>query len=224
MKLSIVIPVLNEAESLGGTLEALAGQSAEIIVVDGGSEDDTVKIARQYASRVMTAPRGRGPQQDAGARQSHGSVLLFLHADTRLPGEYERLIDEALARPGVVFGAFYLKIHPSSPALNLIASMANLRSRFFQMPYGDQALFVRKDAYLRVGGFPDWPVMEDVDLVRRLGRLGGFQLAGGSVVTSGRRWRREKALFTTLRNWSLMIRYYVGHCPYTLARHYPDAR
>ncbi|MDY6950487.1 MAG: TIGR04283 family arsenosugar biosynthesis glycosyltransferase [Thermodesulfobacteriota bacterium] len=224
MKLSIVIPVLNEAEILGDTLGRLARPSGDIMVVDGGSTDGTVEIARQYTSRVITSPRGRGPQQDAGARQSHGSVLLFLHADTRLPMAYERLVHEALEGPGVVFGAFHLKIHPSKPILAFIASMANLRSRLLRMPYGDQALFARREAYFEAGGFPDWPVMEDVDLVRRLNRLGGFQLARGSVLTSGRRWKKENAVFTTLRNWSLMTRYYMGHRPHTLAGHYPDAR
>jgi len=224
MKVSIIIPVLNEAKTLGDTLGLVAGQSAEIIVVDGGSTDATMEIARQYSPHVITAPRGRGPQQGAGARKSHGSVLLFLHADTRLPVAYERLIDQALNKPGVVFGAFHLEIHPSTPVLALIASMANLRTRLLRMPYGDQALFVGRDAYFQAGGFPNWPIMEDVDLVRRLNLLGGFELACGSVRTSGRRWKRENALFTTLRNWSLMIRYYMGHRPHTLARHYPDAR
>ena len=201
-----------------------SSRSDEIIVVDGGSKDGTVEIARQYTSRVMTAPRGRGPQQDAGARQAHGSVVLFLHADTRLPVAYERLIAQALEKPRVVFGAFRLEIDPPSPVLACIASMANLRTRLLKMPYGDQALFVRRDAYFQAGGFPDWPVMEDVDLVRRLSHLGGFQLAHGSVRTSGRRWKRENVVFTTLRNWSLMIQYYMGHPPHTLARHYPDAR
>jgi glycosyltransferase involved in cell wall biosynthesis len=240
MKLSIVIPVLNEADILGETLECLRGHSVEIIVVDGGSTDDTVEIARQYTSRVLISPRGRGLQQDTGARQSHGSVLLFLHADTRLPATYERLIYQALESPRVVFGAFRLRIeaspqqvtgnalayavHPSSPVLEVIAFMANLRSRFLRLPYGDQAIFVRRDAYFQVGGFQDWPLMEDVDLVRRLNRSGGFKLALGSVRTSGRRWKRENWLFTTLRNWHLVTRYYLGVRPHILSRHYPDAR
>ena len=224
MTLSIVIPTLNEAEVLGHTLKGLRHKSAEIIVVDGGSTDDTVDIARQYTSRVLTSPRGRGPQQDAGARESQGSVLLFLHADTELPTAYEGLIQQALADQGVVFGAFHLSMVPSSPVLDLVALMANLRSSFLRLPYGDQALFVRRGAYFQVGGFQDWPVMEDVDLVRRLNRVGGFKLARGPVRTSARRWERENPIYTTLRNWARMIRFFRGVPPDVLARHYPDTR
>ena len=222
MELSIVIPVLDEAEILGQTLELLRDQSVEIIVVDGGSRDDTVEIARQYTPHVLTSPKGRGTQQDMGARQTQGNVLLFLHADTQLPAAYERLIHEALVNREVVFGAFHLSISPSSPVLDVIALMANLRARFLRLPYGDQALFVRRRAYFKVGGFQHWPIMEDVDLVRRLNCMGGFKLARGSVRTSARRWKREKLAFTTLRNWSLMIRYLLGVPPHVLARHYPD--
>jgi rSAM/selenodomain-associated transferase 2 len=224
MELSIIIPALNEAGVLGQTLERLTAQSAEIIVVDGGSRDGTVEIAREYTSHVLISPRGRGPQQDTGARQSQGSVLLFLHADTRLPMAYQSLIHQALENPAVVFGAFYLKFQPSSPGLDLIALMANLRSRFLRLPYGDQALFVRRGAYFHVGGFQDWPIMEDVDLVRRLNRLGDFKMARGSVLTSARRWKKENLFLRTLRNLSLIARYFLGVSPHTLARHYPDIR
>lgn len=226
MKLSIVIPTLNEAEALGQTLEhiTVTDEFAEIIVVDGGSRDGTVEIARQYTPHVLTSRSGRGPQQDKGARQSRGSVLLFLHADTQLPTEYQWLIHKALENPGVIFGAFYLKFHPSSPGPDLIAFMANLRSRFLRLPYGDQALFVRRGGYFQVGGFQDWPIMEDVDLVRRLNRVGAFKLARGYVRTSARRWKTENLIFATLRNWSLMIRYFWGVPPHALARYYSDTR
>lgn len=224
MKLSIVIPALNEAEILGNTLQSLKDQPSEIIVVDGGSKDDTVRVARQYTSHVLLSRTGRGIQQDTGAHQARGDVLLFLHADTILPLGYQHLIDQALAHPGVVFGAFRLRIHPPKPAQDLIAFMANLRSRILKVPYGDQALFVRRSAYFKVSGFQDWPIMEDVDLVRRLNRAGGFKLARGFVQTSARRWQKENIVHTTLRNWSLIIRYCLGVSPYTLARHYPDTR
>jgi rSAM/selenodomain-associated transferase 2 len=224
MKPSVIIPALNEAEILGATLESvMVDPSAEVIVVDGGSRDRTVEVARQYTSQVLVSPSGRGLQQAVGARHSEGSVLIFLHADTRLPPGYQHFICEALAYPNVVFGAFYLAIHPSNPALELIAFMANLRSRCLRLPYGDQVIFVRREAYFQVGGFKNWPIMEDVDLARRLNRVGGFKLARGYVKTSARRWQRENWIYTTLRNWSLIIRYGLGVSPDALYRHYPDA-
>ena len=224
MKLSIITPALNEAKILEQTLESLKDQSVEIVVVDGGSKDASEEIALQYTPHVFIAPRGRGLQQHTGALESQGNVLLFLHADTLLPPEYWHLIDQALTDPSVVFGAFCLSFYPPSPALDLIAFMANLRSRFLRLPYGDQALFVRRTAYFQVGGFQDFPIMEDVDLVRRLNRAGAFKLTRGYVKTSTRRWHVEKPVFTTLRNWSLIMRYFLGVSPYILARHYPDTR
>lgn len=224
MKLSIVIPALDEADILGNSLQGLTDQPAEIIVVDGGSKDETVNVARQYTPHVLISRKGRGIQQHTGARHAQGDILLFLHADTLLPPTYKHLIDQAMAHPGVVFGAFRLRIHPPKPGLNLVAFMANLRSRLLRLPYGDQALFIRRATYFQVGGFKDWPIMEDVDLVRRLNRAGGFQLARGFVRTSARRWQKENMVHTTLRNWSLIIRYLWGVSPHSLARHYPDTR
>jgi len=222
--LSIIIPALNEAETLDHTLTGLKACPAEIIVVDGGSQDGTVEVARTYTSHVVVSRAGRGFQQHVGAQESQGDTLVFLHADTQLPVGFQRLIHHALAEPSVVFGAFSLQIHPSTPALNLIALMANLRSRLLSLPYGDQALFVRRWAYFLVGGFKDWPIMEDVDLVRRLNQIGGFELARGTTRTSPRRWQKENIVYTTLRNYALILRYFIGVSPHTLARYYPDVR
>ena len=219
MNISIIIPTLNEAGVLATTLEPLKEQPAEIIVVDGGSLDGTVQVARQYTPHVAASKRGRGVQQDVGARRAKGDVLIFLHADTRLPQEFSPLIHEALTDPAVSFGAFHLSIHPPTPVLKLIALMANVRSKLLSMPYGDQAIFVRRTAYFRAGGFRDWPVMEDVDLVRRLNRTGRFKLALGMVVTSARRWQKEHVAYTTVRNWSLIVRYMLGVSPHSLSRH-----
>lgn len=224
MKLSIIIPTLNEAAILGETLANLKTHPSEIIVVDGGSQDGTVEVAHQHTAHVLTSRPGRGLQQNIGAHQSQGDVLVFLHADTQLPPNYQDLIHLALAGPETVFGAFFLRIHPSKPATDLIALMANVRSRLLKVPYGDQALFVRRSAYLLSGGFKDWPIMEDVDLVRQLNRIGGCKLARGFVQTSARRWRKENPIYTTLRNYSLILRYLAGASPHTLVRHYPNTR
>lgn len=224
MKLSIIIPTLNEEHSLGGTLASFSGHGFEVIVVDGGSEDGTVEIARQHNSVVLISNRGRGIQQHTGASHAGGDVLLFLHADTSLPRGFETMIEEALSHPGVVYGAFHLRHHPSTPFLNLVALMANLRCLLMKMPYGDQALFMRRSDYLRVGGFKDLPIMEDVDLVRRLNRIGRFKLTRGRVKTSARRYDKEGIIYATIRNWSLIIRYLLGQSPHRLHRLYSDAR
>lgn len=224
MKLSIIIPTLNEADIIGRMLKRLEPRPDEIIVVDGGSRDGTVDVARPFTTDVVIAEAGRGGQQDEGARRAGGDVLVFLHADTQLPRGYDQLICQVLDDPGIVFGAFFLSIHPAGLALNLVAFVANLRSRFLRLPYGDQGLFVRRAAYFEAGGFQDWPIMEDVDLVRRLNRIGEFKMAAGCVRTSARRWRKENLVFTTLRNWSLILRYYAGVSPHILARNYPHVR
>ncbi len=224
MKLSIIIPTLNEEVCLGQTLASLFSLPHEIIVVDGGSEDSTVELARQYASVVLDSSRGRGIQQHTGACHAEGDILLFLHADTWLPRGFERMIERTLSDSKIVFGAFCLGHNPSKAFLNLVALMANLRSLLLKMPYGDQGLFMRRPDYFRVGGFQDLPIMEDVDLVRRLNKIGKFRLAKGRVRTSARRYDRNGVVSTTVRNWSLIIRYLLGQSPERLHRLYSDAR
>ncbi|MFH0844954.1 MAG: TIGR04283 family arsenosugar biosynthesis glycosyltransferase [Pseudomonadota bacterium] len=223
MRLSIVIPVLNEERALRLNLPLLSGFTHEVIVVDGGSLDRSLDVARKHTPHVFISGPGRGKQQDLGAHYAHGDAVLFLHADTRLPHGFDRMIEQTLFDHGASFGAFRLKIHPSKPMLNLIALMATLRSRFLRMPYGDQALFMRKKDYLRAGGFQALPLMEDVDLVRRLNRIGKFGLARGYVRTSPRRWEKQGALRTTFRNWSIMMRYLWGESPQRLYRLYYKA-
>ncbi|MGD8985453.1 MAG: TIGR04283 family arsenosugar biosynthesis glycosyltransferase [Desulfobacteraceae bacterium] len=224
MKLSIIIPTLNEKRSLGGPLASLSSLPHEIIVVDGGSKDGTVEIARKYASVVLDSKRGRGIQQHVGAQHAGGDVLLFLHADTWLPKGFEMMIERTLSDPKTVFGAFHLGHHPSTTFLNLVALMANLRSLLLSMPYGDQGIFMRRSNYFRVGGFQDLPLMEDVDLVRRLNKIGKFKLVRARVRTSARRYDRNGMVYTTVRNWSLIIRYLLGQSPERLHRFYSDAR
>jgi rSAM/selenodomain-associated transferase 2 len=224
VKLSIIIPTLNEEGSLGRILMSITDLAHEIIVVDGGSADKTAEIAQQYTPHVFSTGRGRGRQQHLGACYAVGDVLVFLHADTLPPQGSQTIIESTLSDREVVFGAFRLSIHPPTPGLNLIALVTNLRSRILKMPYGDQALFMRRSDYFRVGGFRDLPVMEDVDLVRRLNRMGRFKLTGDRVMTSARRWEKEGVCRTTLRNWSLLVRYLLGASPQKLHRSYDDIR
>jgi rSAM/selenodomain-associated transferase 2 len=221
MKLSIIIP---EERSLERTLASISSHAHEIIVVDGGSKDGTIDVAHKYASVVLDSNRGRGIQQHTGACHGKGEVLLFLHADTRLPNGFEIMIETTLSDPKTVFGAFRLGHHPSTAFLNLVALMANLRSLLLKMPYGDQGLFMRRSDYFRVGGFKDLPLMEDVDLVRRLNKIGRFKLLKAKVRTSARRYDRNGIVYTTVRNWSLIIRYLLGQSPERLHRLYSDAR
>ncbi len=224
MKLSIIIPTLNEERSLEQTLASISSHAHEIIVVDGGSKDGTVEIARKYTPVVLDSNRGRGIQQHTGACHAQGDVLLFLHADTLLPRGFETMIQRTLSEPNTVFGAFHLGHHPSTAFLNLVALMANLRSLLLKMPYGDQGLFMRRSDYFRVGGFRNLPLMEDVDLVRRLNKIGKFKLVRARVRTSARRYDRNGIVYTTVRNWSLIIRYLLGQSPERLHRLYTDAR
>lgn len=224
MKLSIIIPTLNEEDSLGETLGSISSHVHEIIVVDGGSQDGTLEIARKYASVVLDSNPGRGIQQHTGAYRAEGNILLFLHADTWLPRGFEIMIERTLSDSNTVFGAFRLGHHPSSALLNLVALVANLRSLLLKMPYGDQGLFMRRSDYFRVGGFKDLQLMEDVDLVRRLNKIGNFKLVSAKVRTSARRYDRNGVVYTTIRNWSLIIRYLLGQSPERLRRFYTDSR
>jgi rSAM/selenodomain-associated transferase 2 len=224
LTLSIIIPVLNEEAVLEGTLHPLKDGPHEIIVVDGGSRDGSIEIARRFTPHVLLAEKNRGLQQHVGALRARGAILLFLHADTQLPTDYCGEICTTLAWPDVVFGAFRLRISGGHPWLRLASHMANLRSRLLRLPYGDQALFMGRSDYFKAGGFKGLPLMEDVDLVKRLNRMGGFRLARGRVLSSGRRWKREGLFHGTFRNWLLLSRFLTGASPQALAKKYPEVR
>jgi rSAM/selenodomain-associated transferase 2 len=219
--LSVVIPVLDEADGIVQALTALAPmrtRGVEIVVVDGGSRDQTVERARPLADRVIVAPRGRGSQVNAGAAVAAGTVLLFLHADTRLPEDGDRLIVEGLARSGRAWGRFDVRIVGSHPLFPFIAAMMNLRSRLTGIATGDQAMFMSSEAF--AAGFPDIPLMEDIAMSKRLKRLGRPLCIAAPVVTSGRRWERHGVVPTILLMWRLRFAYLMGADPARLARSY----
>jgi rSAM/selenodomain-associated transferase 2 len=221
MTLSVVIPVLDEAATIGPALEALAllrHDGAQLTVVDGGSRDGTPDLARPFADRVIAAPRGRAAQMNAGAAIATGGVLLFLHADTRLPVGADRAISDALAS-GALWGRFDVSI-PGGAAFGLIAAMMNLRSRITGIATGDQALFVRRDIFEAVGGFPPIALMEDVALSAKLRRLARPACLRTRVTTSGRRWQQHGIACTMLLMWRLRLAYFFGADPASLARRY----
>ncbi len=220
--LSIVLPVLNEAPGIVAALQALAplrAAGAEVIVADGGSTDRSAELAGPLADRVLEAPRGRASQMNAGAAAARGDILLFLHADTRLPDGAGRLIAQALAG-GRRWGRFDVQIEGKSVWLPLVAAMMNLRSRLTGIATGDQAVFVAREAFVAVGGFPDIPLMEDIELSRRLRRIGRPACLAARVTTSGRRWEAHGVWRTILRMWRLRLRYFLGADPQCLAVEY----
>ena len=222
-RLSIVVPVLNEAAGIAAALRALAPfrqRGAEVVVADGSSTDATVDIARPLADRIVAAPRGRASQMNAGAAAATGDVLLFLHADTSLPDNADGLLLYGLADTGRVWGRFDVKIEGRHPLLHMVAGMMNWRSQITGIATGDQAMFVTREAFTAVGGFPDIPLMEDVALSKRLKRLGRPLCLAVRVRTSGRRWEQRGGVSTILLMWRLRLAYWLGAEPAALARRY----
>jgi rSAM/selenodomain-associated transferase 2 len=224
-RISVIVPVLNEQEHLATTLAHVTlSPGDELIVVDGGSTDETVAIARRFTPTVLTSTAGRAQQMNCGAQQAQGDILLFLHADTHLPAAGLEAVRHVMQETRVVGGAFRLAFRPSTSTLRVIAWVANLRSRYARLPYGDQALFVRHDGFDALGGYPDVPFLEDVQLVQRLRRQGKMTLLPEPVHTSGRRWLQEGMVSTTLRNNLVMALYFCGVSPATLKRWYRSRR
>lgn len=225
--ISIVVPILNEAKSLErwgaratpcGYLREIA--LAELIVVDGGSEDDTIALAKDLGATVITSEPGRAQQMNQGAAIAHSDILLFLHADTRLPDHFLELVQQTLAQPQVVAGAFELAIEGDLPGLRWVEWGVNWRSRYLQMPYGDQAIFLKAETFRQLGGFAQLPIMEDFELMKRLQKLGKIAIAPASVITSGRRWQKLGVIKTTLINQLVIAAYYLGISPERISRLY----
>jgi rSAM/selenodomain-associated transferase 2/rSAM/selenodomain-associated transferase 1 len=215
--LSVIIPALNEERAIASRIRQIQTCQCEVLVADGGSEDRTVEIARECGATVITGPRGRARQQNAGAGKAHGKILLFLHADTALPPDFEHQVFNTLMGHRVVAGAFRFKTDYDHWSMRLIEKTVQIRSRLLQMPYGDQALFMPKTVFEKAGGFPLVPIAEDLYLVRRLGRLGRVALAQGAAVTSGRRWRNLGVWRTTFINYLIAIGCIMGANPHRLA-------
>jgi len=221
LRLSIIVPVLNEAAGIVRALEALQPlrvRGHEVIVVDGGSADATQALARPLAERILVSPRGRAAQMSAGAAAASGDAFVFLHADTALPERAGALIVKALATHH--WGRFDVRIDSRCRMLAVVATMMNLRSRLTGIATGDQAIFVTRAAFEEVGGFPGIALMEDVALCARLKRLGRPACLTSRVVTSGRRWERNGVFGTIVMMWRLRLAYALGADPERLARIY----
>lgn len=227
--LSVIVPVLNERPRIAALLEGLVGlrsRGAEVILVDGGSEDGTLEAAAAsgMADCVISAPRGRALQMNEGAAAARGDTLLFLHADTRLPDAADVAIANALGTHGKGWGRFDVRIEGRSPWLTVVSFFMNLRSRMTGIATGDQAMFVSRSLFERIGGFPSQPLMEDIELSARLNRLHRPVCLRQRVVTSGRRWERDGVWRTILLMWRLRLAYFFGAAPQRLDERYYGAR
>jgi rSAM/selenodomain-associated transferase 2 len=211
LPISVIIPALDEEAFIAQALSSAAsGDDVELIVADGGSSDRTTAVARHAGVRVISAPPGRGSQMNAAAAEATGDALLFLHADARLPLQYDRHLRETLERPGVVAGAFELAVDGPQRSLRVLERLVRFRSRRLGMPYGDQGLFLRSATFRDLGGFPELEVMEDFELVRRLRRRGRIEIVPAPIVTSARRWLSQGVLRTTLLNQCLIAAHLLG--------------
>lgn len=225
-KFSVIIPAYNEGETITATLahvQAVAPHGTQIVLADGHPRRTTLKAVSGDCARnvhLLPSPKGRAVQMNTGAEVADGDVLLFLHVDTRLPAEAFTVVDQALDA-GAPAGAFDLELDAPGPVFALISRMASLRSRITRIPYGDQALFFRREVFQALGGYPHLPLMEDVEIMLRLKRRGlRPAISRRSVRTSARRWQTEGIWRCTLRNWTLISLYYLGVPAHRLARYY----
>ena len=233
-KISIVIPALNEAGTIAQVLAHIQPlPNVEVILVDGGSSDDTVSIVQGLGAKVISSEKGRAHQMNVGAKAATGEILLFLHADTFLPLGFETMVRSTLQppltgeKPAPIAGAFSLQIDNPLPSLRSIEWLVSWRSKWRQMPYGDQAIFLRAETFWELGGFREMPIMEDFELIRRLQRRGRIEILSAPVVTSARRWLQRGVWQTTLINQAIVIGYLVGVSPARLAswyRHTPEPK
>jgi rSAM/selenodomain-associated transferase 2 len=223
LRLSIVIPTLDEEAALRRNLPAARALSDELIVSDGGSGDATQAVAAELGAKVVSGPAGRGGQLNRGAAAANGDVLVFLHADTRLPEGSAAAIRRAIAG-GAVGGAFYLRFDSDRRAQRLGAWLINLRTRWLRAPLGDQVQFATAEVFDLLGGFRDWPILEDLDFIRRLKREGRIAILPGPAVTAARRFLGNGVARTVATNWLIWILFAFGVSPARLARLYRHVR
>lgn len=222
MRISVIVPVLDEAPLITGALAALrplCGRGHELIVVDGGSHDDSTCRARAFADRLIRAPRGRALQMNAGAQAASGDVFLFLHVDVKLPEHASQQIESAILT-GARWGRFNVRFAGAGPLLRIVASFMNVRSWLTGLATGDQAIFVCRDLFIAAGGYPAVALMEDIALSRRLRRIARPRCLDSCVEVSSRRWRRDGTLRTILLMWRLRAAYFFGANPDRLVRRY----
>lgn len=223
--ISIIIPVLYEAHGINACLEALFTQFPdeifEVIVVDGDAERTTLRQIVHLEVIKLRAQRGRGKQMNAGAQAAKGEILIFLHADTRLPHNALSRIREVMSDKQYVAGAFTLRFESQRQAFALIAGAASWRYRLTRLPYGDQAFFMSREYFHKIGGFAEIPIMEDVDMMRRIKKRGErIRILHDAVITSPRRWENEGIFYSVIRTWALAFLFYCGVDPECLAKHY----
>ncbi|MGH7966199.1 MAG: TIGR04283 family arsenosugar biosynthesis glycosyltransferase, partial [Candidatus Binatia bacterium] len=225
MRVSVIMPTLNEAAGIAQILARVrqAGE-CEILVVDGGSDDGTPGIAGAYADRVLASPRGRAQQMNAGAQVATGEVLLFLHADTVPPHGFPALLAQALADPQVVGGRFDVRLDAAGWSFRMIETLMNGRSRLTRLSTGDQGIFVRRELFLALNGYPEVALMEDLELSRILKRTGKIACLRARVTTAARRWQRHGVTRTILLMWTLRLCHFFGVPPKFLKMWYADTR
>jgi len=220
---AVIVPILNEADHLPRLLQnACKWEVNAIVFADGGSSDNTPQLLDQSGMKWIHGNRGRATQMNMGARESNSDILLFLHADTEISSNHIKDIKQIMLNPDVVGGRFDVRLSGGHSAFRMIEFFINWRSRLTGISTGDQAMFVRRNVFERLGGFPEWPLMEDVEFSRRLKKQGKIACLHRKVVTSSRRWEKHGIVRTVLLMWWLRLRYWLGANPETLKHHYVD--
>jgi rSAM/selenodomain-associated transferase 2 len=220
------MPVFNEEKVLRNSLASLKlSDDEELIVVDGGSSDQTMNIAREFTDNIFSAKTGRASVMNYGVKKASGDILLFLHADCLLPENCFSMIREALKDNDVAAGAFLLRIDHKGPGFRMIESVSNLRSRITRLLYGDQGMFLRRETFKKIGGFADIPLMEDIEISGRLKKEGKIVFLKPAIRASARRWLNEGLIYTTLRDWTIAFSYtFLKVSPDKLIKYYREIR